>query len=146
MVRMQGVEEIASGEQLLAYVISASASTRSTAFLTGDEATFQAGFIVYPAGGEVVPHVHLPVQRTVVGTSELLIVRQGRCLLDLYTSDRELVATRELGPGDAVLSVAGGHGFRMIEDTVLFELKQGPFTGGSEKERFDRPASQAEGT
>jgi hypothetical protein len=136
---MQGVEKIAAGDQLLAYVISASTSTPSTQFLTPDEATFQAGFVVYPAGGEVVPHLHLPVQRAVVGTSELLIVRRGRCLVDVYASDRQLVATRELGPGDAILSLAGGHGFRMIEDTVLLELKQGPFTGGAEKERFERP-------
>jgi hypothetical protein len=47
-----------------------------------------------------------------------------------------LVATRELGPGDAVLTLAGGHGFRMTEDTVLLELKQGPFLAGRDKERF----------
>ena len=32
--------------------------------------------------------------------------------------------------------VGGGHGFRMIEDTVLFEIKQGPYGGPAEKERF----------
>ena len=47
-----------------------------------------------------------------------------------------LVATRELLPGDIMLMVGGGHGFRMLEDTVLLEVKQGPYTGLDEKERF----------
>lgn len=131
------------GDDVLAYVIRSDASATSTTFMTPDEAAFQAGFIVYPAGGEVAPHVHLAVHREVLGTSELLVVRSGRCWVDLYGSDRHLVETRELGPGDAVLSLAGGHGFRMIEDTVLFELKQGPFVGGSEKVRFERPAGDS---
>jgi hypothetical protein len=28
----------------------------------------------------------------------------------------------------------------MLEDTVLFEIKQGPYTGLDEKERFDDPS------
>ncbi len=47
---------------------------------------------------------------------------------------------RELAACDAVLSVTGGHGFRMIEDTVLFEIKQGPYGGMAEKERFTTAA------
>ena len=49
---------------------------------------------------------------------------------------RELVATRELRQGDVMLMIAGGHGFRMLEDTILLEIKQGPYTGIDEKERF----------
>ena len=139
MAQMVGIEQITDADNVLAYVIRSTATASSTAFITPDEATFQAGFVVYPAGGEVVPHVHLPIRREVVGTSELLFVRSGRCYLDLYDADRRIVASRELGPGDAVLSLGGGHGFRMIEDTVLLELKQGPFVGESEKARFVRP-------
>lgn len=71
-----------------------------------------------------------------MGTSEVLVVKAGHCLIDIYNDDRELVATRELHPGDIMLMVGGGHGFRMIEDTVFLEIKQGPYTGLDEKERF----------
>ena len=71
-----------------------------------------------------------------MGTSEVLIVRRGRCEIDIYNNERELVATRELWQGDIMLMVDGGHGFRMIEDTVFLEVKQGPYTGIDEKERF----------
>jgi hypothetical protein len=136
---MPEIEEIRGDEVVLAYVIHAAATASATSFITPDEATFQAGFVVYPSGGEVVPHIHLPIERAVIGTSELLLVRTGRCYVDIYSGDKDLVATRELVAGDAVLCLVGGHGFRMIEDTVLLEVKQGPFTGGVEKERFERP-------
>ena len=94
------------------------------------------GFVVYPEGGEIARHVHVPLERHLVGTSEVLVLRSGRCLIDIYDDDRQLVATRELQTGDIMLMVGGGHGFRMLEDTVFLEVKQGPYTGLEEKERF----------
>jgi len=80
--------------------------------------------------------VHHPLSRNLIGTSEVLILRKGRCEIDIFNNDRELVATRELHTGDIMLMVDGGHGFRMLEDTVFLEVKQGPFTGDDEKEHF----------
>jgi hypothetical protein len=96
----------------------------------------QLGFIVYPEGGEVARHLHRALERSLVGTSEVLIVRKGRCEVDFYDDSRALVATRELRVGDVMLMLGGGHGFRMLEDTVLCEVKQGPYTGIEEKECF----------
>lgn len=92
--------------------------------------------MVYAVGGEIIRHVHRPLERHIVGTSEVLVVKKGRCEVDIYNDARELVATRELHEGDILLMVGGGHGFRMLEDTVLLEVKQGPYTGVDEKEQF----------
>jgi hypothetical protein len=136
---VNGIETLEVDGNVLGFVIRAGATPTSTGFITGDDANLQAGFVVYPRGGAVQPHVHLPVERSVIGTAEFILVRSGRCFVDVYSDQREIVATRELGPGDAILSLAGGHGFRMSEDTVLLELKQGPFLPGLDKERFERP-------
>ena len=136
---MTAVESIVRDGVLLAYIVRADTTSAATSFFTGDDAAFQAGFVVYPAGGAIVPHVHVPVVRTVVGTSELLLVREGRCIVDIYGDDRALVTSRELATGDLVLLLAGGHGFRLLEDTVLLEIKQGPYNGLVEKERFAAP-------
>jgi hypothetical protein len=130
------VERIFSGEQCLAYIIRASFLPEQTTFLTPPEYKQQVGYVVYPAGGQIQRHVHRPLERHLVGTSEVLVVRQGCCEVDLYNDDRQLVATRELREGDIMLMVGGGHGFRMLDDTVLIEVKQGPYTGIDEKERF----------
>ena len=69
-------------------------------------------------------------------TSEVLVIKAGRCVIDIYDDGKQLIASRELRVGDVVLMVGGGHGFRMLEDTVLLEIKQGPYTDLDEKERF----------
>jgi mannose-6-phosphate isomerase-like protein (cupin superfamily) len=107
-----------------------------TTFVTPNDFRQQLGFVVYPKGGEIARHVHRPLERHIVGTSEVLVVRKGRAEIDIYDDDRTLVATRELREGDIMLMVGGGHGFRVLEDTVFLEVKQGPYTGIDEKERF----------
>ena len=130
------VEHITYQGRPLAYVIRGSFQPQKTTFLTPPDFKQQVGYVVYPAGGEIVPHLHRPLERHLVGTSEVLIVRKGRCLMDVYNDDRQLVATRELAAGDIMLMVGGGHGFHMLEDTILLEVKQGPYTGVDEKERI----------
>ena len=130
------VEKIMCADVPLAYIIRGDLMPSRTTFVTPPQFKQQVGFIVYPAGGEIQRHVHRPLSRHLIGTSEVLIVRRGRCEIDIYNDDRELVATRELREGDVMLMVGGGHGFHMLEDTVLLEVKQGPYTGQDEKERF----------
>jgi quercetin dioxygenase-like cupin family protein len=133
---MEHVEHILSDKKPLAYIIRAEMCLDKTTFVTPPEFKQQVGFVVYPAGGEIQRHDHRPLERHLVGTSEVLVVQRGRCEIDIYNDNRELVATRELRPGDIMLMVGGGHGFRMLEDTVFLEIKQGPYTGIDEKERF----------
>src|SRR5262245_49801069 len=133
---MEHLERILYNGMPLAYIIRTGMNPGGTTFLTPPEFKQQVGFVVYPAGGEIQRHVHRPLERHLIGTSEVLIVRRGRCEIDIYNNGRELVATRELGQGDIMLMVDGGHGFRMLEDTVFLEVKQGPYTGVEEKERF----------
>jgi len=129
-------ESIERNGKPLAFIIRASVMPEKTTFLTPDDYKQQVGFVVYPKGGEITRHVHRPLERHLVGTSEVLVVRKGRAEIDIYDDDRTLVATRELRTGDIMLMVGGGHGFRMLEDTVFLEVKQGPYTGVDEKERF----------
>jgi quercetin dioxygenase-like cupin family protein len=129
-------ERIPADGPLLALLLSGTDDPAETTFPTPDELNLQIGFVVYPAGGEIQRHDHKLLERRIVGTTEVLVVRSGRCEIDLYDHDRQHVATRELRAGDVILIVGGGHGFRMLEDTVLLEVKQGPYTGLDEKERF----------
>jgi hypothetical protein len=133
---MDLVERISWKGIPLTYIIHASSAPNKTTFFTPPEFKQQVGFVVYPAGGEVKRHLHLPLERHLIGTSEVLIVREGHCLMDIYNDEYELVTTRELTAGDVMLMVGGGHGFRMLEDTIFLEIKQGPFLPVEEKEHF----------
>lgn len=133
---MDQFEVISWKDQALAYLIPATMYPDQTTFLTPNEFNFQVGFVVYPAGGEVKRHLHKKLERHIKGTAELIMVKAGTCQIDIYNEDRELVTSRELGPGDIVLTLNGGHGFHMRDDTVLLEVKQGPYSGVDEKDRF----------
>jgi hypothetical protein len=38
--------------------------------------------------------------------------------------------------GDVILLVNGGHGFEVLEEVEMFEVKQGPYVGDQDKTRF----------
>jgi hypothetical protein len=44
---------------------------------------------------------------------------------DFYTDDREYISSLLLNPGDVILLAAGGHGFEILEETEMYEIKQG---------------------
>lgn len=129
-------ECISENNSILAYLIYNSENPNKTTFITTPDLNFQAGFIIYPEGSEIPRHFHHPVQRSIQGTSEVIIIREGTCIVDIYTSTKELIASRPMDKGDIVMFFSGGHGFRITENTVLFEIKQGPYPGTEEKERF----------
>ena len=133
---LAGVDIIEKAGVELCYIIRGELAPDATTFITRADYKQQVGFIAYPAGGEVQRHLHLPLERHLVGTSEVLFVRKGRCVLDVYDDAKELVASREVKAGDLVLMVGGGHGLRMLEDTLFLEVKQGPYLECEEKERF----------
>jgi hypothetical protein len=130
------VELITAGGKTLCYVIRRTLAPTQTTFITPSDAKQQVGFIVYPKEGVIKRHAHRSLERRLVGMSEVLVLRSGRCEMDIYDDQHALVATRDLQAGDVIVLVGGGHGFRMLEDTVFLEIKQGPYLGAADKELF----------
>lgn len=130
------VETVSHKGETLCILVRATPLPTATTFYTPNEFNLQVGKIVYAAQTEIPRHSHRPVSRNVTGTSEVIFVQKGRLMLDLYDDLRTLVASREMGTGDVVALVSGGHGFRLLEDTVMIEVKQGPYSGVQEKDRF----------
>lgn len=133
---MSLVECIAWKNRPLAYIVRGEMSPEKTTFVTPPELSLQIGFVVTAKDSEIPAHLHRPVERRVVGTPEVLMVKRGRCSVDIFSEERDLVATHELRTGDVILMIEGGHGFRMLEATTFLEVKQGPYGGLDEKERF----------
>lgn len=121
---------------LTSIIIRRNFQPSSTTFVTGPELAQQVGFVVYPAGGVIKRHIHKNVDRQNISSSEALIVREGKLEIDIYDQNKNLVATRLLEAGDFVLMVSGGHGFRILEATILLEIKLGPYAGAADKELF----------
>lgn len=128
------VETLTYDGMLFGYLYSGTIPDKTT-FVTPNECQQQSGYIVYPKGSEIQRHFHNPVERHLHTTTEVLLVLRGSCIVDFYRNI-ELVFSRQLHAGNVLIIVDGGHGFRVIDDLVMFEVKQGPYTGPQEKVRF----------
>lgn len=131
-------ERIEVNGQLLAIIIKNEYMPEKTEFITPDTFKQQVGFIVYGKSEDIQPHVHHEMSRSLKGTSEVLVLKKGRVRVDFYSQGREYTESRDLFPGDVLILVSGGHGFHFYEHSVFLEIKQGPYIGPQEKERFKR--------
>jgi mannose-6-phosphate isomerase-like protein (cupin superfamily) len=90
----------------------------------------------HPVGKVIPPHVHNPVARQVHYTLEVLLIKKGRLRVDFYDADRNYIESRILTAGDVILLATGGHGFEVLEELEMIEVKQGPYAGEADKTRF----------
>jgi hypothetical protein len=73
----------------------------------------------------------------------VLVLKKGRLRVDFYDRQMRYVESHMLEAGDTILLATGGHGFEVIEEIEMLEIKQGPFVGESDKTRFSGvPADQ----
>ncbi len=56
--------------------------------------------------------------------------------MDFYDEYEDYLESRDLQAGDVILLVSGGHGFQVLEEVEMIEVKQGPYAGENDKERF----------
>ena len=120
-------------ERLIALVISSRFYKECVEFFTPPEFSQQLGYMNHPKGKVIPAHIHNPVDRNVLATQEVLFIRRGRVLVDLYTAKQTFLASIELTAGDVILLAAGGHGLTMLEPTEIIEVKQGPYQGDRDK-------------
>jgi hypothetical protein len=123
------------GEQL-GLIVRAGYPASGVEFLTPDHFGQQLALMQRPKGELIQPHIHLPVNRELNGTQEVIIMKSGRMRVDYYENTREYVGSTVLEAGDIALMNSGGHGFELLEDSVFIEVKQGPFVEGKDKVRF----------
>jgi hypothetical protein len=130
------IEHIKNGNQLLAVVVPADFTTVDVEFVTDPVNSQQLGVIFHKEGDAIAPHIHRPQERIIYDTQETLIIRKGKVRVNFYSDQQDFLQARVLTSGDIVLLISGGHGFEMIEDTLMVEIKQGPYIGDKDKVRF----------
>lgn len=105
-------------------------------FLTPGEYSQQVAYMHHPAGKTIDAHVHNLVHRDVVMTQEVLFIKKGKLRVDFYDEYEDYLESRVLNAGDIILLISGGHGFKALEELEMIEVKQGPYAGDADKERF----------
>lgn len=128
--------EIIHQNELLALIISHRFNQPGVHFFTPDELSQQLAYMHHPMGKIIQPHVHNPVPREVIYTQEVLFIKRGKLRVDFYNDQQEYLESRVLETGDVILLITGGHGFEVLEEIEMIEVKQGPYVGEQDKTRF----------
>lgn len=130
------IEQIKHSNQLLAVIIRCNFSKPGIHFFTPDSFSQQLAYMHHPVGKIIEPHVHNLVPREVKYTQEVLLLKRGRLRVDFFDQQQKYLESRILGAGDVILLASGGHGFEVLEEIEMIEVKQGPYTGDADKTRI----------
>ena len=135
------IERVIFEGQILAIIVRREYSEPGIHFLTPDGFSQQLGYMRHPVGWIIQPHIHRPVPRAVTYTQEVLFIKKGKLRVDFYSASQGYLESRILQAGDLILLASAGHGFEVLEDIEMFEVKQGPYVEHEDKVRFDGIAS-----
>jgi len=133
----EAVERVVHENKLLAIIIRSDYRKEGIEFFTPNDFSQQLAYMNRPAGYKIQPHIHNKVQREVFYTQEVLFIKKGKVKIDFYDDERNQIDMITVQTGDVILLASGGHGFEMLEDTEMIEVKQGPFAGELDKTRFE---------
>ena len=136
------IENVIEKNRILSIIIRANYKSEGISFFTPDDFSQQLAYMNRKKNYIIPPHVHNSVQRDVHFTQEVLVIKSGKVRVDYYDDNRQYLESRILNKGDVVLLAYGGHGFEMLEDSEIIEVKQGPYAGEMDKIRFEPVADE----
>lgn len=131
------IERISNKNREIAIIIRSKYDEEGIKFVTDPSYSQQLAYMHHKRGHEIVPHFHNRVERTVHYTQEVLIIKEGRLRVDFYDENQDFYLSKILEAGDIILLCAGGHGFKVLEEVKMVEIKQGPYIGEQDKTRFE---------
>lgn len=134
---MSSLQLIKKKDRLLAIVIKNNYHCEGVDFLTPSEYSQQLAYMHHPTGKVIDAHIHNLVHRNVAFTQEVLFIKRGKLRVDFYDDYKDYLESRTLEAGDAILLTSGGHGFKVLEEVEMIEVKQGPYSGDMDKTRFE---------
>jgi cupin fold WbuC family metalloprotein len=83
------------------------------------------------------PHKHNKLERISDTTHEAWIVLEGSIGATFWDIDDKIVLETVLNTGDCAVVFKAGHGFEVLEDnTILYEVKNGPYYGQLKDKTF----------
>lgn len=136
------IEQITFNGKIYAIIIRADFKQEGIEFFTPDEFSQQLAYMKRPKGYVIEPHIHLHLERKVCFTQEVLLVRSGKVKVDFFDEKQKYLQSSVIRQGDVILLASGGHGFEMLEDAEMIEIKQGPYNEENDKIRFTNYKAQ----
>ena len=131
------LEKIIINGEIYAIIISKNYRSEGIEFFTPNEFSQQLAYMKRPKNYEIKPHIHHNITKQIKYTQEVLFIRSGKIRVDFYNDKKKYIQSNILQKGDIILLSKGGHGFKVLEECEIIEVKQGPYDEKKDKERFE---------
>ena len=105
-------------------------------FITPNSLPLQLGFINHKTGLYVKPHTHNNYLRKIRKTTEILFIKKGILRVDFYHKKNYLFS-KLIKKNEILILVEGSHGFKIIKNSQIIEIKQGPYINKLDKIKFE---------
>ena len=133
------IENIKHKKKLYALIVRKKFRIKSGVnFFTSQEATQQFGYMKHKKNHLIMPHKHNKRLTKILITTEVIILFKGILRVDFYGKKNEYLFSKKVYAGDIIMLVNGGHGFKVLKDVEMLEVKQGPYSLAADKVKFNK--------
>ena len=134
------IEKIIYKKKLLALIVRGKyRKKKGITFFTPNESTQQFGFMKHKKDHLIKPHLHKRRITKISYTSEVILLLKGKLRVDFYSSNskKNYLFSKILKSKDIIYLVNGAHGFKVLKEVQMFEIKQGPYDDLQDKYKFN---------
>ena len=110
-------------------------------FFTSKESTQQFGFIKHKKNHIIKPHKHNKRLTRILRTTEVILLLKGTLRVDFYNDGNRYLFSKIINERDIIMLIHGGHGFKVLKNVEMIEVKQGPYSLANDKVKF-KPADE----
>ena len=132
------IEKIRSKKKLFALIVRGKyRQKKGISFFTENKDIQQFGYMNHGKNHIIKPHIHKKQTRKLLHTSEVILILKGILRVDFYEKNKKYLFSKILKEKDIIMLVHGAHGFKVIKNVQMLEIKQGPYINKLDKVKFD---------
>ncbi len=133
------VEKIYHKKKLYALIVKAKfRKKKGISFFTPNYTNQQFGYMKHDKGYLIKPHKHKKRTTKIFYTTEVIILFKGRLRVDFYDQKKKYLFSKIIKEKDIIMLVHGGHGFKVLKNIEMIEVKQGPYSKIKDKKKFNK--------
>jgi hypothetical protein len=86
----------------------------------------------------IKPHKHNQRLTKILKTTEVILLLKGSLRVDFYNNKKKYLFSKIINEKDIIMLVHGGHGFKVLKNVEMIEVKQGPYSLANDKTKFNK--------
>ena len=132
------IEKIIHKKKMLALIVRGKyRRKKGIHFFTPESATQQFGYMKHNKKHIIKPHLHQKRLTKILSTTEVILIMKGVLRVDFYDQKKKYLYSKILKKDDIIMLVHGGHGFKVLKNVEMLEIKQGPYSISKDKVKFE---------